>query len=89
MRELLAWYGIDINIPVSELELSSPPKSHFSDALASTQSVQVPVKLDPAFDPRRTLNFGRMIEQWGTVPLIYLEQYSKVNSRMGTLEARI
>jgi hypothetical protein len=89
MRELLAWYGIDINIPVSELELSSPPKSHLSDALASTQSVQVPVKLDPAFDPRRILNFGRMIEQWGTVPLIYLEQYSKVNSRMGTLEARI
>src|SRR6266550_3616996 len=83
MRELLAWYGIDINIPVSELELSSPPKSHLSDALASTQSVQVPVKLDPAFDPRRTLNFGRMIEQWGTVPLIYLEQYSKVNFTYG------
>jgi len=83
MRELLAWYGIDINIPVSELELSSPPKSHLSDALASTQSVQVPVKLDPGFDPRRTLNFGRMIEQWGTVPLIYLEQYSKVNFTYG------
>jgi len=65
MRELLAWYGIDINIPVSELELSSPPKSHLSDALASTQSVQVPVKL------------------WGTVPLIYLEQYSKVNFTYG------
>jgi transcriptional regulator with XRE-family HTH domain len=83
MKELLAWYGIDINIAVSDLELSSPPKSHLSDALASRQSVQVPVKLDPAFDPSRTLNFGRMIEQWGTVPLIYLEQYSKVNFTYG------
>jgi transcriptional regulator with XRE-family HTH domain len=83
MRELLAWYGIDINIPVSDLELSSPPKSHLSDALASRQSVEVPVKLDPAFDARKTLNFGRMIEQWGTVPLIYLEQYSKVNFTYG------
>src|SRR5436190_5494814 len=83
MRELLGWYGIDISIPVSELELSAPPKPHLSGALASTQSVQVPVKLDPAFDPRRTLNFGRMIEQWGTVPLIYLEQYSKVNFTYG------
>lgn len=24
MRELLAWYGVDLNIPISDLELSSP-----------------------------------------------------------------
>src|SRR5947208_13931067 len=47
MRELLGWYGIDINIPVSELELSSRPKCHLSDAIDSTQSVRVPVKPAP------------------------------------------
>ncbi len=83
MRELLAWYGVDLNIPISDLELSSPPKSHLSDALANTRAVQIPVRLDPAFDPRRTLNFGRMVEQWGTVPLMYLEQYSKVDFTYG------
>lgn len=29
MRELLAWYGVDLNIPISDLELSSPPEIAF------------------------------------------------------------
>lgn len=76
MRELLAWYGVDIHIPISELDVSAPPKSHVSGALANADTVQMPIRLDPGFDPRRTLNFGRMIEQWGTVPLMYLEKLS-------------
>lgn len=76
MRELLAWYGVDIQVSVSELDVSAPPKSHVSGALANADSVQMPIRLDPGFDPRRTLNFGRMIEQWGTVPLMYLEKLS-------------
>ena len=76
MRELLAWYGVDIHVQVSELDVSAPPKSHVSAALANADTVQMPIRLDPGFDPRRTLNFGRMIEQWGTVPLMYLEKLS-------------
>jgi hypothetical protein len=83
MRELLVWYGINLSIPVSDLELASPPKSHVSSALASMHDVQMPVKMDPAFDPRKTMNFGRMVEQWGTVPLHYLEQFSKVDFTYG------
>src|SRR5262249_16925683 len=71
------------NVPISDLELSSPPKSHLSGALTKPETVQVPVRMDPAFDSRRTLNFGRMVEQWGTVPLLYLEQFSKVNFTYG------
>ena len=40
MRELLAFYGVDMKIPVSDLQLSSPPKSHLSDALAETVTVE-------------------------------------------------
>ena len=82
-RELLAWYGVDLNAPIQDLELSSPPNSHLSSALANTHSVHIPVRLDPAFDPRKTLNFGRMVEQWGIVPLAYLEQFSKVDYTYG------
>jgi len=46
-------------------------------------TVQMPVRLDPSFDPRKTLNFGRMVEQWGTVPLAYLEQLAKVDFTYG------
>lgn len=83
LRELLNWYGIDLNIPVSDLELTAPPRSHVSNALANTKTVQVPVRMDPAFDMRKTMNFGRMVEQWGTVPLVYLEQFSKVDFTYG------
>ena len=83
LRELLLWYGVDLDVAVSDLEISAPPKSHLSHALANTRTVQMPVRMDPSFDPRKTLNFGRMVEQWGTVPLFYLEQFAKVNFTYG------
>ena len=82
-RELLAWYGVDLSQPVMDLDIAVPPRSHLSTALGNSEVVQMPVKLDPAFDPKRTLNFGRMVEQWGTVPLAYLEQFSKVDYTYG------
>src|SRR6516225_9541288 len=58
LRELLGWYGIDLNIPVAGLETMSPPRSHLSRALVNAQVVQMPVRLDPGFDPCKTMNFG-------------------------------
>ncbi len=75
-RELLSWFGIDLNDIASDLPLVLPPRSHFSDALAGISSVQIPVRLDPSFDPRHTVNFGRMIEQWGHIPLAFLSQFT-------------
>src|ERR1700740_2341825 len=75
LRELLAWYGVDLNNMPSDLGLCSPPKSHVSDALAGLASVQVPVRMDPAFDDRRTTNLGRMVEKWGLVPVAYLAPF--------------
>jgi len=82
-RELLVWYGVDLELTVNDLETSDPPRSHTSKALASQTTVQMPVRMDPSFDPRKTLNFGRMVEQWGTVPLVYLEQLAKVDYTYG------
>jgi transcriptional regulator with XRE-family HTH domain len=75
-RELLNKYDVDLNAIPDDLDLSMPPKSHFSHVLAGISDVKVPVRIDPGFDPRRTANFGRMVEQWGLVPLSYLEQFA-------------
>jgi transcriptional regulator with XRE-family HTH domain len=83
LKELLSWYGIDLSVPISDLETAAPPRSHVTRALANTQTVKMPVRMDPGFDPRKTMNFGRMVEQWGTVPLLYLEQFSKVEFTYG------
>lgn len=82
-RELLTWYGIDLDSTIGDLSVSAPPKSHTSEVVSSTSLVQMPVRMDPSFDPRRTLNFGRMVEQWGTVPLAYLQQFSDVDFTYG------
>src|ERR1700690_2329118 len=33
IRELLAWYGIDMNRVADDMSLAMPPKSHFSETL--------------------------------------------------------
>jgi transcriptional regulator with XRE-family HTH domain len=83
LREILLWYGISLDVQVSDLEISVPPNSHLSNALANMTTVRMPVRMDPGFDPRKTLNFGRMVEQWGIVPLAYLEQFAKVDFTYG------
>jgi len=71
LREMLAWYGIELGETALDMALSEPPRSHISEALDSVPAVSVPVHLDPGFDPRRTVNLGRVIERWGLVPLAY------------------
>jgi transcriptional regulator with XRE-family HTH domain len=82
-RELLGWYGVDLNLVAEDLDLVLPRKSHFSDALANVSTVQVPVRLDPSFDPRQTSNIGRLVEQWGHIPLAYLAQFANCRYTYG------
>ena len=74
VNELLAWFGVDTNDTAADLHLTEPPRSHISGALQNTTMVQVPLALDPGFDAQKTMNLGRMIQQWGLVPLSYLSQ---------------
>jgi transcriptional regulator with XRE-family HTH domain len=74
--EILALYGVDLNEAAEDLSLALPPKSHTLETLRSGGLATIPVKLDPGFDPRYTLNMGRVIEQWGVVPLRYLAQFA-------------
>jgi len=83
LRKLLSWYGVDMNNMPDDLGLVSPPKSHICNALASLCSVQVPLRMDPAFDARRTTSLGRMVEQWGLVPLAYLARFASDNFTYG------
>ena len=87
LREFLAWYGVDLNSIASDLSLVEPPRSHRAEALDPATMVKVPLKLDPAFDGRKTNNIGRMIEQWGTVPLAYLGDFTKTEFTYGYIGA--
>ena len=75
-RELMSWYGVDLNNTPADLGLVAPLKSHVSDALSGLAAMRVPVRMDPGFDERRTTNLGRMVEKWGLVPVAYLAQFA-------------
>lgn len=78
-RELLSWYGVDLNSTAADLSLMATPKSQRTEAVAAATVVRVPTKLDPAFDPRKTVNLGRFVQQWGLVPLSYLANFAETD----------
>lgn len=76
-RELLSWYGVDLNRVASDDVMLPMPKSQLTETTAAATVVRVPTKLDPAFDTRKTVNLGRFVQQWGLVPLSYLANFAQ------------
>lgn len=77
--ELLKDYGVNLGTTASDYAICRPSKTHRMQPIAGHGSIPMPVKFDPGFDLRRSSNLGRMVENWGTVPLQYLEELSKKN----------
>lgn len=74
--ELLKLYGVDLGSTVADYAVCRPVKTHRLEIGAGRGSIQVP-RFDPGFDVRRTSDLGRMIENWGVVPLQFLQDLSK------------
>lgn len=83
IRELMSWYGVDMDQATTDLKLIDLPKSHRTEVLDAVRTVQMPIRLDPEFDPTKTLELGRMIQQWGDVPLAFLGSLAKTKYTYG------
>ena len=75
--ELLKLYGVDLSFTAADFSICRPGKTHRVEIAMGRGSAQIPVKLDPGFDIRRSTDLGRMIESWGVVPMQYLQELSK------------
>ncbi len=71
-RELLGLYGLDLDETRADWDASRPAKTHLVTSESEQNVCEMPVKLDPGFDLRETSDLGRMVQQWGTVPLSLL-----------------
>lgn len=88
-RELLEWYGINLDDLANDMVLGEPARSHATGSVELAQnSVRLPVRLDPAFDLDRTCNLSRMIERWGSVPLAHLSQFENMDYTYGYVGAQ-
>lgn len=79
MRALLRLYGINLDGISAEWGLSQPAKSHTATLESDQATCRIPVKLDPGFDLSQTSDLGRMVQQWGTVPLSMLSHLASQN----------
>jgi len=75
-RELLSFYGLELDSISADISFAQPQKSHVSQALSNVRQVRMPTKFDPGFSLQKTADLGRIIEQWGIVPLSHLAQFA-------------
>ena len=75
-REMLSWYGVDLNEIHLDTGGTQPSSSHLSTISENLSQLLLPVAFDPAFSLEKTSNLGRMIEKWGVVPLSYLSAFT-------------
>jgi transcriptional regulator with XRE-family HTH domain len=67
IAEMLEWYGVGHQEPVAKA-----PKTHLLNDL-NVQSCEIPLRLDPLFDEKKTSYIRRMIQEWGTRSIAALE----------------
>ena len=60
--EVFRWYDIPIDECFQGGTNCPAPQTH---VMAAPRSLRIPMKFDPAFDPRRTEMLSRMVEKWG------------------------
>jgi transcriptional regulator with XRE-family HTH domain len=75
-RELLSFYGLELDSISADIGFGHPQKSHLSEALSNVKDVRVPTRLDPSFSLQKTTDLRRIIEQWGTVPMAHLSLFA-------------
>ena len=75
-RELLSFYGLELDGISADIGFGHPQKSHLTEASSNVTQVRIPTRLDPGFSLQKTTDLRRAIEQWGTVPLTYLEMFA-------------
>jgi transcriptional regulator with XRE-family HTH domain len=76
IRSLLKLYDVNLGNLPADHDVVRPPVSHKVEGLDFLDSVVMPTRMDPGFDPRSTSLLGRMVMTWGPVPMSYLQQFS-------------
>jgi len=79
VRDLLQFYGIELEETGADWDTSQPASSHLVTLESERGVCRMPVKLDPGFDVRETSDLGRMVQQWGAVPFSLLDHLAAQN----------
>jgi transcriptional regulator with XRE-family HTH domain len=85
-QEVLEWYGISMaKLPADAASIEVPSTHPLSFKSNVHGEAFVPLSLDPGFDMRRTTYLSRMIQRWGKIPLLLLDQLELKDRRYAFL----
>ena len=77
--ELLEWYGIERQTIST---VAPVRKTHLIES-AGVETCELPVRLDPLFDDKKTSYIRRMIQEWGVRPIAALQALQKTEFTYG------
>lgn len=83
MSEVLSWYGVSVASFASDIARIELQRTHPVAFDASDGILQLPVLLDPGFDPGHTTHLTRAIQKWGTAPLMLFSHLDFKSLRYG------
>jgi transcriptional regulator with XRE-family HTH domain len=85
LSDVLSWYGISLSSLPGDAALIEHQRTHLIGFRPEEGEVQVPLALDPGLDLSRTVFLSRMIQRWGTLPLIMLNKMDLRSYRYGLI----
>jgi transcriptional regulator with XRE-family HTH domain len=85
LDSVLAWYGIELGSLPSDSTVVEHSRTHVVGFHPEDGELQVPLTLDPGIDISRTLFLSRLIQKWGTLPLMLLNKVDLRDHRYGLI----
>jgi transcriptional regulator with XRE-family HTH domain len=74
--EILKLYGVNPDNVPADSGVVNIKRTHRVSSLNAVQSVTIPTRIDPGFHLNGTAAVGRLIQQWGAVPMSHLKGFS-------------
>jgi transcriptional regulator with XRE-family HTH domain len=83
--EVLSWYGIPMETLPGDAGMIQLSSTHLVGLRAAEGNLQAPLQLDPGIDLTKTVFLSRMIQRWGKLPLMLLNNLDLKNYRYGLI----
>ena len=85
LTDVLAWYGISLATLPGDALLAEHERTSLVGFRSMDGEAQVPIALDPGIDLSRTVFLSRVIQKWGTLPLMLLNKLELKSYRYGLI----
>src|SRR5882672_5177919 len=85
LTDVLSWYGVSLSTLPGDAAAVDHERTHLVGFHPEEGDVQVPIALDPGIDLSRTVFLSRVIQRWGTLPLMLLNNIDLRSKRYGLI----